>query len=103
MQGVGTAEDIDRGMKLGTNQPMGPLQLADFIGTDACNPSSLWILLNYGAACYWPRHHKMCDLCACQSLCRRAADERACAHTLEACMLLLDTLSHILMVPNMWL
>lgn len=33
MQGVGTAQDIDNGMKLGTNQPMGPLQLADFIGT----------------------------------------------------------------------
>ena len=32
MQGVGTAQDIDNGMKLGTNQPMGPLQLADFIG-----------------------------------------------------------------------
>ena len=31
-QGVGTAQDIDNGMKLGTNQPMGPLQLADFIG-----------------------------------------------------------------------
>lgn len=33
MKGVGTAEDIDAGMKLGTNQPMGPLQLADFIGS----------------------------------------------------------------------
>ena len=32
VQGVAGAEDIDTGMKLGTNQPMGPLQLADFIG-----------------------------------------------------------------------
>jgi 3-hydroxyacyl-CoA dehydrogenase len=32
LQGVGTAEDIDKGMRLGTNQPMGPLRLGDFIG-----------------------------------------------------------------------
>lgn len=36
MEGIATAEDIDSGMKLGTNQPMGPLTLADFIGLDTC-------------------------------------------------------------------
>lgn len=35
-EGLGTAEDIDTGMKLGTNQPMGPLSLADYIGLDTC-------------------------------------------------------------------
>jgi len=35
-EGIASAEGIDAAMKLGTNQPMGPLQLADFIGLDTC-------------------------------------------------------------------
>jgi len=34
--GIGTAEDIDKTLRLGTNVPMGPLTLADFIGLDTC-------------------------------------------------------------------
>jgi len=35
-EGIASAEGIDAAMKLGTNQPMGPLTLADFIGLDTC-------------------------------------------------------------------
>jgi 3-hydroxybutyryl-CoA dehydrogenase len=35
-EGVGKVGDIDTAMKLGTNQPMGPLELADLIGLDTC-------------------------------------------------------------------
>ena len=35
-EGIGSAEAIDAAMRLGTNQPMGPLRLADFIGLDTC-------------------------------------------------------------------
>lgn len=35
-EGIGSAEDIDQVMKLGMNHPMGPLELADFIGLDVC-------------------------------------------------------------------
>jgi 3-hydroxybutyryl-CoA dehydrogenase len=35
-EGLASVKDIDTAMKLGTNQPMGPLELADFIGLDTC-------------------------------------------------------------------
>ena len=35
-EGVGSVESIDRSLKLGANHPMGPLELADFIGLDTC-------------------------------------------------------------------
>ncbi|WP_380678122.1 3-hydroxyacyl-CoA dehydrogenase family protein [Salinigranum sp. GCM10025319] len=39
-EGVAAKEDIDRGMTLGTNVPMGPLELADHIGLDICLDAS---------------------------------------------------------------
>jgi 3-hydroxybutyryl-CoA dehydrogenase len=34
MQGIGSREDIDAGVRLGLHHPMGPLELADFVGLD---------------------------------------------------------------------
>ncbi len=36
-EGVGSVENIDAAMRLGTHHPMGPLELADFIGLDTCH------------------------------------------------------------------
>ncbi|ATG47105.1 3-hydroxybutyryl-CoA dehydrogenase [Celeribacter ethanolicus] len=47
-EGVGNVASIDASMKLGANQPMGPLELADFIGLDTC--LSIMGVLNDGLA-----------------------------------------------------
>ncbi len=47
-EGVGSVESIDTAMRLGANHPMGPLQLADFIGLDTC--LSIMQVLNEGLA-----------------------------------------------------
>ncbi len=54
MEGVATPEAIDTVMKLGMNHPMGPLQLADFIGLDVCL-SIMEVLYNgFGDSKYRP-------------------------------------------------
>jgi 3-hydroxybutyryl-CoA dehydrogenase len=47
-EGVGSVEAIDKAMKLGANHPMGPLELADFVGLDTC--LAIMQVLNEGLA-----------------------------------------------------
>ena len=51
-EGLATAEDIDAGMKLGCNQPIGPLALADMIGLDVCLAVMDVYLAEYGDSKY---------------------------------------------------
>ena len=53
-EGTASAEDIDAGMKLGCNQPIGPLALADMIGLDVCLAVMDVYLTEYGDSKYRP-------------------------------------------------
>ena len=53
-EGLATAGDIDAGMKLGCNQPIGPLALADMIGLDVCLAVMDVYLSEYGDSKYRP-------------------------------------------------
>jgi len=53
-EGVGTVEDIDTGLKLGANHPMGPLSLADFVGLDTLHAIMQVMLETTGDPKYRP-------------------------------------------------
>ncbi len=52
--GVSTRDDIDKIMKMGTNMPMGPLELADFIGLDTCLSIMRVLHTEFGDSKYRP-------------------------------------------------
>jgi 3-hydroxybutyryl-CoA dehydrogenase len=54
MEGIATRDDIDTVMKLGMAHPMGPLQLADFIGLDVCLDIMEVLYDGYGDSKYRP-------------------------------------------------
>lgn len=53
-EGLATAQDIDAGMKLGCNQPIGPLALADMVGLDVCLAVMEVYLREFGDSKYRP-------------------------------------------------
>jgi 3-hydroxybutyryl-CoA dehydrogenase len=53
-EGLATPEDIDAGMKLGCNQPIGPLALADLVGLDVCLAVMEVYLQEFGDSKYRP-------------------------------------------------
>ena len=53
-EGVASAEDIDVGMKLGANHPMGPLALGDLVGLDICLAIMDYLYAEFGDSKYRP-------------------------------------------------
>ena len=53
---IGTVEDVDNGMKLGCNHPMGPLELGDFIGLDVCLAIMETLYTEFGDSKYRPTY-----------------------------------------------
>ncbi len=54
MEGLSTAEEIDKGISLGYNHPMGPLALADFVGLDICLHAMETVHTGFGDPKYRP-------------------------------------------------